>query len=72
VTIDELNARGVSAHGLFRLQQQRSRRRGESDAAGERRVAQGAHPYHVEIGGHCDERGSIGYNVAWAIAARPP
>jgi peptidoglycan-associated lipoprotein len=20
--------------------------------------------YHVEIGGHCDERGSIGYNVA--------
>jgi peptidoglycan-associated lipoprotein len=24
-----------------------------------------AHPtYHVEIGGHCDERGSIGYNVA--------
>jgi peptidoglycan-associated lipoprotein len=37
---------------------------GQGHPAVERRLAQANPSYTVEIGGHCDERGSIGYNVA--------
>ncbi len=63
-TIDELNREGVLRTVYFAY---------NSDALDDDRRAVlqanaswiSAHPkYRVEIGGHCDERGSIGYNVA--------
>ena len=54
-----------SAHGLFRLQQQRSRRRARRRRC--RRTPRGSRrtPRTTSrSAGHCDERGSIGYNVA--------
>jgi peptidoglycan-associated lipoprotein len=63
-TIDELNRQGVLRTVYFAYNSD------ELDDA-RRAVLQAnaqwiaAHPkYTVEIGGHCDERGSIGYNVA--------
>jgi peptidoglycan-associated lipoprotein len=63
-TIDELNARGVLKTVYFGYNSNdlddEAKATLQANAAWLK-----AHPaYHVEIGGHCDERGSIGYNVA--------
>src|SRR5262245_53411356 len=63
-TIDELNARGVLKTIYFGYNSNdlddEAKATLQANAAWIK-----AHPnYHVEVGGHCDERGSIGYNVA--------
>jgi len=63
-TIDEFNRQGVLRTVYFAYNSN------ELDDAGKATLQANAawlaaHPKHtVEIGGHCDERGSIGYNVA--------
>ena len=63
-TIDELNRQGVLRTAYFAYNSN------ELDDAGRATLQANAawikaHPKHtVEIGGHCDERGSIGYNIA--------
>ena len=63
-SIDELNRQGVlqTVHFAYNSDELDDTARGilQANAAWMK-----AHPRHtVEIGGHCDERGSIGYNVA--------
>jgi peptidoglycan-associated lipoprotein len=63
-TIDELNARGVLRTVYFGYNSNDLDDEAKSTLQANAAWLK-AHPtYHVEIGGHCDERGSIGYNVA--------
>ena len=63
-SIDQLNQQGVLATVYFAYNSN------ELDDAGKATLQANAawlkaHPKHtVEVGGHCDERGSIGYNIA--------
>ena len=63
-TIDELNAQGVLRTVYFGYNSNDLDDEAKSTLQANAAWLK-AHPtYHVEIGGHCDERGSIGYNVA--------
>lgn len=63
-TIDELNARGVLRTVYFAYNSNDLDEEAKATLQANAAWLKAHTQYHVEIGGHCDERGSIGYNVA--------
>lgn len=63
-TIDELNRKGVLRTVYFGYDSNELDDEAKATLAANAAWLKSHTSYRVEIGGHCDERGSIGYNVA--------
>jgi peptidoglycan-associated lipoprotein len=63
-SIDELNAQGVLRTVYFAYNSNDLDDEAKATLQANAAWLKAHAAYHVEIGGHCDERGSIGYNVA--------
>ena len=63
-SIDDLNRQGVLKTVYFPYNQDSIDEAAKTTLQGNAAWLKSHAKYNVEIGGHCDERGSIGYNVA--------
>jgi peptidoglycan-associated lipoprotein len=63
-SIDELNRQGVLATVYFAYNSNELDDKAKATMQADAAWLKAHTKYHVEVGGHCDERGSIGYNVA--------